>query len=166
MTRASWRQMCGKDIEGVIAVAEQAFPNHPEDAAVFKERLELFPAGCFVLADPSGGILGYCISYPWELGSIPALNSSLGTIPKNAATLFLHDLALHRAARGLGHTKEILNQLDENVAQQDKGTIALVSVNSSVPFWESNGFVVQENSELAEKLASYGEDARYMVKMA
>ncbi|MEW4468874.1 GNAT family N-acetyltransferase [Parasphingorhabdus sp. JC815] len=156
--------MSDKDIDGVMAVAEQAFPDHPEEVAVFKERLALYPAGCFALADPSDTILGYCISYPWELGAIPPLNSPLGTVPKESATLYLHDLALHHDARSQGYTKEILHRLDEKMAQQNGGAIALVSVNSSVPFWESNGFVVQSTPALTKKLESYGADARYMVK--
>jgi GNAT superfamily N-acetyltransferase len=37
------------DLPALLAVADAVHPNYPEDAAVFEERLALFPAGCLVL---------------------------------------------------------------------------------------------------------------------
>ena len=44
-------------------------------------------------------------------------------------------------------------------------TMSLVAVNGSVPFWEKQGFGVEERPDLKEKLAAYEETARYMVKV-
>ena len=56
----------------------------------------------------------------------------------------------------------------ERLAEQAKAAgwseIALVAVNEATAFWERNGFVVQTPPGMAEKLASYGDDARYMIR--
>jgi hypothetical protein len=39
-----------------------------------------------------------------------------------------------------------------------------VAVNDASTFWARNGFEVQNPPGMAEKLASYGDDARYMVR--
>jgi len=38
----------------------------------------------------------------------------------------------------------------------------LVAVNNASGFWERNGFRVMNPEGMAAKLASYGDDARYM----
>lgn len=43
-------------------------------------------------------------------------------------------------------------------------TIALVAVNDAVDFWRGHGFAVRQTPEMTAKLASYGSDARYMVR--
>ena len=46
-----WRPMVEGDVAAMIAVADAVHPAYPEDAAVFAERLHLFPKGGAVLAD-------------------------------------------------------------------------------------------------------------------
>ena len=41
-------------------------------------------------------------------------------------------------------------------------TMNLVAVNGSRPFWEKQGFVVEDRPDLAEKLAGYEAEARYL----
>jgi ribosomal protein S18 acetylase RimI-like enzyme len=102
-------------------------------------------------------VAGYLIAYPWPLGAIPPLNSLLGSLPEDAGALYLHDLALLPEARGGGHARAVLDLLFAHAL----GTpIALVSVNGSTGFWGGHGFVAQESA----RLASYGPDARYMVR--
>ncbi|HRJ64128.1 MAG TPA: FixH family protein, partial [Brevundimonas sp.] len=42
--------------------------------------------------------------------------------------------------------------------------LTLVAVNDAAPFWERHGFVVDDAPGMAEKLAGYGEGARYMIR--
>ncbi|MBC9033346.1 GNAT family N-acetyltransferase [Sphingomonas sp. JC676] len=152
--------MTADDLDKVVAVARVAFPDHPEERACFAERLALSPDLCFVLAD-GDDVAGYLIAYPWPLGRIPPLNSLLGALPEARDALYLHDLALRPDARGGGHTQAILGLLFGRAV----GTpIALVSVNDSAAFWRAQGFADKDATGLAEKLASYGPDARYMVR--
>ena len=155
--------MTADDLDGVVAVARLAFPDHFEDRACFAERLGLNPSGCFVLAD-GGTVKGYLVAYPWRLDTAPALNALIGEIPAEADTLYLHDLALHPDARGGGWTRPVVDRLAEQARTQGWRSIALVAVNDAVPFWERQGFRTRESDALRAKLASYGPDARYMVR--
>jgi ribosomal protein S18 acetylase RimI-like enzyme len=150
-----WRAMAAADLDGVVAVAAIAFPDHPEGRACFAERLALAPNSCWVLADEAH-VTGYLIAYPWPLGEIPPLDTLLGGLPDAPAAWYLHDLALLPEARGQGHAAAGLALL---LAHTD-APIALVSVNDSAAFWAAHGFVAQPSA----KLKSYGPHARYMVR--
>jgi hypothetical protein len=43
-------------------------------------------------------------------------------------------------------------------------SLSLVAVNGSQPYWEKQGFSVQDVPQLREKLLSYSEDARFMMR--
>ena len=155
--------MTAADLHGVVEVARLSFPDHPEDRACFENRLALNPGGCFVLAGDTG-VRGYLVAYPWRRDAAPALNALIAAIPDDAAVIYLHDLALHPDARGGGHTREILERLAGEARQAGWRELALVAVNDAAAFWARNGFVVERPPGMAAKLASYGADARYMVR--
>ncbi len=163
MSDFAWRPMRADDIDGVVAVARVAFPDHFEARACFAERLALFPQGCFVLAS-ADGLKGYLIAYPWPLGAIPPLNSLLGALPEARDAVYLHDLALHPDMRGQGHARPIVERLAAEARAGGVHTIALVSVNDTVPFWRSMGFAATGDAAIARKLESYGADSTYMVR--
>lgn len=163
MPQLNWRPMTEDDLDGVVAVARLAFPNHPEDRACFAERLGLNPGGCFVLESPDG-VRGYLIAYPWRRGAAPALNSLIGALPEDADVIYLHDLALHPQARGGGHTRPIIERLAAQTRADGWPGIALVAVNDAAAFWSRLGFQPVDSPAMAAKLASYGADARYMVR--
>lgn len=159
-----WRPMTPADIDGVVAVAAACFPDHFEDRACFEERLALFPHGCSVLAG-ADAVKGYLIAYPWPLGAIPPLDTLLGGVPAARDAFYLHDLALHPDVRGAGYARPAVEQLVVDLRGLGAERIALVSVNDSLAFWQGMGFVpVAGDPALSRKLASYGDDARYMVR--
>jgi len=167
-----WRAMTPRDLDGVTAVARLSFPDHPEDYACFANRLALNPDGCFVLAgeatDKARGedapVRGYLVAYPWRRNAAPPLNTLIEALPAGADVVYLHDLALHPAARGGGHTRPIIERLAEQSKAAGWPAIALVAVNEATAFWGRHGFEVQNPPGMAEKLASYGDDARYMIR--
>jgi ribosomal protein S18 acetylase RimI-like enzyme len=159
-----WRAMAQADLDAVCAVARTAFPNHHEDRDVFAERLALNPGGCFVLAAGDEPARGYLIAYPWRLDDAPALNTAIGALPDAPNVLYLHDLALAPEARGGGHAARIVQRLAEQAAQARWPAIALVAVNRAAPFWTGLGFLPRDNPDMRRKLASYGDDACYMVR--
>ena len=164
MSEYSWRPMRADDVDGVVAVAASAFPDHFEARACFAERVALFPQACFVLASDDD-VKGYLIAYPWPLGAIPPLDSLLGTLPEARDVWYLHDLALHPEMRGQGHARPIVERLASEAGAAGVTKIALVSVNDSVPFWSSMGFApVTGDPAIARKLESYGDDSTYMVR--
>jgi GNAT superfamily N-acetyltransferase len=161
----TWRPMRPEDIDAVVEVARLSFPDHFEDRACFENRLALYPRGCFVLAgDGSEPALGYLIAYPWRADAAPALNTVIQGLPATAEVLYLHDLALDPQARGGGRTGAVVERLAEQAAEDGWPAIALVAVNAAAAFWARHGFEPRDPPGMAQKLASYGDDARYMVR--
>lgn len=152
--------MAEADLKRVVDIAGVCYPNHPEDMAIFVERLRLFPDGCLVLAN-EGAVEGYVLSYPWRADAAPPLNALILALPSHPEVYHLHDLALMPAARGQGHSHTALDRLPTGDLP-----ISLVSVNGTVPFWERHGFVVRATGDLVSRLASYGADARFMLRPA
>lgn len=159
-----WRPMRPTDIDAVVEVARLSFPDHFEDRACFQNRLALYPRGCFVLAESEGAARGYLIAYPWKAESAPPLNTVIEGLPPQPDLIYLHDLALHPEARGGGVTGAIVERLAEQATEDGWPAIALVAVNDAVGFWSRHDFVEQPAEAMAAKLASYGADARYMLR--
>lgn len=157
---AHWRPLRVADIPAVSAIAKQVHPDFPEDDAVFADRQAVAPDFCFLL-EIGAAPAGYVLAHPYRLGSLPALNTVLGRLPEPCDTLYIHDLALLPAARGSGAARQIVQILARNAAPF--GPLSLAAVNGSVPFWTRMGFSVTDDPRLAEKLASYASDARYMI---
>lgn len=152
------------DIAAVVEVARLSFPDHFEDRACFANRLALYPRGCFVLADTDGPARGYLIAYPWKTESAPPLNTVIEGLPADPRLIYLHDLALHPEARGGGATRVIVERLAEQASEDGWPQIALVAVNDAAGFWSRQGFSERTAPGMAAKLATYGPDARYMVR--
>mgnify|MGYP005985210897 CR=1 FL=1 len=163
MEQPEWRHMRAQDIGRVTIVANFIHRDFFEDEAVFRDRFELYPAGCFVFAR-GDEILGYGISHPWKLDAVPALNAVLGKLPEDASTYYLHDIAILPAARPAGAATRVVELMAAQAEADGFLTMALVAVNGSRGFWEKLGFVTRDLAELAEKLKTYSEDALYMVR--
>jgi len=159
----SWRAMAEPDLDQVAEIAAIGFPDHFEGRAVFANRLVLWPAGCFVLAEREA-VAGYLVSYPWSAESAPALNTVLEGLPSRPELIYLHDLALRPEARGRGWTGPMISRLAEQARAEGWPAMSLVAVNEAEGFWRRHGFEPLASAALADKLASYGPDARYMIR--
>lgn len=159
----AWRAMTGYDLDAVFEIANRVHADFFEAREVLAERQALYRNGCYVL-EVSEKPAGYVLSHPWRLGSLPALNALLGALPELADTYYLHDLALLPLTRGLGAAGQIVAALTKHAGAMGYPTMSLVAVNGSVPFWQRQGFAIEDRPELAAKLAGYEADARYMVK--
>ena len=158
---AIWRPALSADLKTISRIADAVHPHLPESPAMFAEKLQLFPEGCFVLA-LDGSVVGYGISYPWMLDQIPLLDTSLEVLPASPTCLFVHDAAIVPEARGYGFAVELMRLLSDVARQHHLPALALVSVYGSDALWSRCGFGVATSSRLLEKLASYGPTARYM----
>jgi GNAT superfamily N-acetyltransferase len=158
-----WRAMTPGDLPAVLAIADRVHPDFPEDAAIFAERLALHHGGCRVL-EQDGILAAYVLSHPWAAESCPPLNRLLGALPEPAGCFYIHDLALMPAARGSGAAPAIVAALADHAASLGLAAMSLVAVNGSAGFWRRQGFAEAEVPALADKLASYGPDARFMVR--
>lgn len=161
MTAWSWRAMTTADLAAVSRIAAEVHPDFPEDDAVFAERLGLCPDGCLVLVR-GDDLAGYVVSHPWVTGSCPPLNALLGSLPADTDSFYIHDLALLPVARGSGAAAIVVDALKELARAAALPLIGLVAVNNSSGFWCRQGFESADGSAMAAKLASYGDDARYM----
>ncbi len=164
LPRLTWRPMAAGDLDGVVEVAREAFSDHPEDRACFENRLMLYPRGCFVLAAGDGAVAGYLVAYPYRKDEAPLLNTCLDALPPGADVLYLHDLALAPWARGAGQARPIVERLVDQARSDGWPALTLVAVNRAAPVWERLGFAAETPPGMADKLASYGSDARYMVR--
>jgi ribosomal protein S18 acetylase RimI-like enzyme len=108
--------------------------------------------------------VGYVISHPWHDKQPPALNRLLRTIPSSALSYYLHDIALLPAARCSGAASAVIATLIQHAASRNAANISLVAVNDSASFWLRHGFEVLNEAGLKQKLASYGDDARFMFR--
>lgn len=158
----SWRPMAPADLPAMLAIADIVHPAYPEDAAVFEERLALYPDGCLVL-EMSGRPVGYIVSHPWA-GAPPKLNSMLGALPVNPATYYIHDIALLPETRGTGAAASVVEHLAKHATAYGFPTMSLTAVNASVPFWERQGFRVIADPALEAGLRSYDASACFMVR--
>ena len=158
-----WRAMTGYDLAAVSAIAAEVHPNFPETDEVMAERQLLYPFGTYLL-EVNERPVGYMLSHPWMLGSLPPLNTLLGALPEQPDTYYLHDVALLPVARRIGAASFIVDALAKHAVAHGFQTMSLVAVNSSQSFWERHGFAVEDHPELSEKLASYDDAARYMVR--
>lgn len=165
-TRFGWRPMTADDLPAVRAAAAEIHQDYPEDAAVFAERLALFPAGCWLATDCRGAV-GYAVMHPGRLGRPPCLNSLLGALPAPADCLYLHDIALTAAARGGGLGARALILAAGVADGLGLATLALTSTPAAAGYWRSRGFIDRPgDAELAAHLASYGPGMAYMTRSA
>jgi GNAT superfamily N-acetyltransferase len=109
-------------------------------------------------------IAGYLVSHPWYLGEPPALNAQLGKLPVVASTYYIHDLTLLALARGGGAASAIVRHILAHAVARGFATTSLVAVSGSASFWQSHGFRVVDDAAMQHKLASYGDDAHFMVR--
>jgi len=157
-----WRAMTEDDLAAVREIAEIVHPDYPEDAAVFAERLALYPEGCHLFVDAEGRAAGYALTHPWLHGTPPKLNTLLAAIPADADTYYLHDIALLPWTRGRGAATDLLSFLAHRAMEIGLSRMSLVAVNASRPVWERRGFAV--DVETGPDLSSYGAEAWFMAR--
>jgi ribosomal protein S18 acetylase RimI-like enzyme len=160
----SWRAMSGYDLNAVSTIAAKVHPGFFESDEVLAEKHTLYRNGCYIL-EVAEKPAGYVLSHPWTRRSLPVLNTPLGALPENPDTFYIHDLALLPVTRGVGAAGKIVAALTKHAEAMGFATMSLVAVNGSLPFWEKQGFAIEERPELVEKLAAYEDAARYMVKV-
>ncbi|KAL2265006.1 hypothetical protein VTJ83DRAFT_7516 [Remersonia thermophila] len=119
-----WRPMTPADLPAVLLIGDEIHRDLPEDEAVFRQRLLLFPAGCFALeitepaehgeggppaassdgGDSSARIGGYIMSFPIRRHRPPALNALFpgGALAADADQYYLHDVAVLPRFRARG----------------------------------------------------------------
>lgn len=158
-----WRAMTMSDLPQVMDIAARVHTGYFESEAVFAERLALFAPGCRVAVaqDAETVLLGYSIMHPAHYGEPPPLNSLLHRLDANADGLHLHDVALLPQARGAGLGRTLIAHLHDLMRTHRLAYASLIAVHGSAAYWHGAGFVPDALS--GARLASYGDDAIYMI---
>jgi len=153
-----WRLMRGADIAAVAAISDAVHGGYTESAAIYAERLQLYPVGCWML-ERAGERLGYLISHPWRGDQPPALEAPIHAIPAAADRYYLHDLALLPQARHTGAAAEAVELVVDQARMAGFARIALTAVNGADTFWRKQGFLPVSNN------AAYGEGSVAMERL-
>ncbi|KAL4934483.1 GNAT family N-acetyltransferase [Aspergillus undulatus] len=160
---AIWRNLTTNDIEGLMRVADAIHPGLPESAAVFVERIQLYPEGCLALETEDGQICGYAISHPIREHQPPVLDTLLWEISPDADAYYIHDVAILPGLRGRRLSEEGIGRLFEVAKRSGYPVTCLVSVYGTERFWARFGFRPENVGEdLRGKLRGYGDDAVFL----
>jgi len=156
------RLMTANDLDGVMIIQSSAYesPLH-EDVRVFKNRIALFPEGCWVFED-NNEVGAYIFSHPSCQGKPPTLNDEI-VLPEYPDCYYIHDLAVLGAYRGYGIGENLINTIRNVAAGLKLFRFELVAVQRSLKFWSKHGFAQVMNQQLESKLQTYSPDACYMV---
>jgi predicted N-acetyltransferase YhbS len=160
------RLMTPEDLPAVDHVQRDAYVEQfQEQVAVFADKLQRFPAGCWVCVS-DGQIVGYMFSHPARLAAPPGLNVALREQQEPYDCYFIHDIAVLTSHRSLGVAQKLLKEALGIAKRQGYDVVALISVQGSRGYWERFGF--RELSEPQEAVdyvrRSYGESAYYMAR--
>jgi ribosomal protein S18 acetylase RimI-like enzyme len=156
----AWRAMRPDDIPAVFALSRRVHADYPEREAVLAEKLELFPAGCFVL-DMQARVLGYCFSHPWH-GPPPHLDGFLNALPAAPSRYFIHDVTLDESVRGRGYAPALVRMLAGVARDCGVPHTMLVAVNGAEGFWIRSGFRAVDEVAQMDVRARYGPRALMM----
>lgn len=149
--------MSDSDIPAVMRIQAVCYPAlMQESEAVFRTRLALTPATCWVWSLRGQDPAAYLFSYPSNKDVVTALDQPF----KIAATpdcLYLHDLAVAPNARGRQVANVLVAAALEYARESGMRWSALVSVQQSQKFWSALGYAAVEitHSPARENLASY-----------
>ncbi len=157
-----WYPLLIEDMTWVNRIADMVHTTLPERPEVFEEKVRLFPRGCRKLLS-GDAIVGYGISHPWMLSSIPPLDAFLQRLPTAPECLYIHDVVVLPAARGKGAAGNYVDYVKNVARDMNIPALALVAVYGTDHLWSRFGFKVMQDASLGNKLQSYGGTAKYMV---
>ncbi|AEK61619.1 GNAT family N-acetyltransferase [Collimonas fungivorans] len=151
------RPMLASDIPTVMRIQAECYPPAMlESEEVFRARLALTPATCWIWEPGLDNAAAYLFSYPTSTDVITPLGArfKLASAPD---CLYLHDLAVAPAARGQRAANLLVTAALGHARAANLGWSALVSVQHSQAFWGSLGFAAAEVRHLParENLDSY-----------
>ena len=133
--------------------AEAYLPDLHESDAAFRQLIRLFPDGAFGFFD-AGGLCGYAFGAPSVAGTTLALREPLESVPANADTFYIHDVAVAARCRGRGLGRLLATELLALARRRGFTRSELVSVQGSAPFWERVGFKAEYAFEYVPGIAS------------
>ncbi|MDQ0606460.1 ribosomal protein S18 acetylase RimI-like enzyme [Variovorax sp. W1I1] len=159
------RAMRADDLDAVLAIQLACYgAGFVEDGALIARRLAAAPETGWV-AGHEGTVRAYLAAYPSIAGKLTALHGEFEVAPE-ADALYLHDLAVHPAASGLGLGPQLVRHAWAHAVKAGWRQSTLVSVQASVGFWERQGYAAMQPADPAQqaRLATYPGTSVYMVR--
>jgi ribosomal protein S18 acetylase RimI-like enzyme len=136
-----------------------------EGADRFAARLAVAPHTCWLARGADGFARAYLVACPTLRGAITPLNAVFEPAAQ-PDTLYLHDLAVDPEARGSGAADALVQAFLSALARLPLPRASLIAIQGSAPWWARHGFArVPVDGALGARLAGYGEDAAYMVRL-
>ena len=130
----------------------------PESLDVLRSKWLASPNTCLVGLADEARIAGYLLSHPWQADSPPPLYEKV--LPRSdSTTLYLHDLAVSKNARGTGLARSLFQTLRDKSVSAGYQTLELISIQNAIGFWTNMGFSLDTGVSLPE---SYGNGAAFM----
>jgi ribosomal protein S18 acetylase RimI-like enzyme len=157
------RAMRADDLDAVLAIQLACYgAGFVEDGALIARRLASAPHTGWV-AEHGGGVRAYLAGYPSVVGKLTPLHGEF-EVAARADALYLHDLAVHPDASGLGLGPRLVRHGWAHAVQAGWRHSTLVSVQSSVGFWERQGYTATQpvGPEQQARLATYPGESVYM----
>lgn len=157
------RAMRAGDLDAVLAIQLACYgAGFVEDGGLIARRLAAAPQTGWVV-EHEGGVRAYLAGYPSIAGKLTPLHGEFEVAVK-ADSLYLHDLAVHPDASGLGLGPRLVRHAWAHAAQAGWRHSTLVSVQSSVGFWQRQGYAATQPAgpEQQSRLATYPGESVYM----
>ncbi|MBV5290789.1 MAG: GNAT family N-acetyltransferase [Curvibacter lanceolatus] len=157
------RGLQAADLPALMALQALAYgAAFVEPAAVMAQRLAITPLTVWGLFDAPGALCAYLLAYRSVPGAVAPLHHPFDPAPQSTA-LYLHDLAVHPSAKGLGLGPRLVAAALALARAEGLGGLGLVAVQGSQPFWRRQGFQDRRPDAASQAtLAGYGEGAVYL----
>lgn len=163
------RAMRADDLDAVLAIQLACYgAGFVEDGALIARRLAAAPHTGWVVEHRGQGqsqVRAYLAGYPSVVGKLTPLHGEF-EVAATADSLYLHDLAVHPDAAGLGLGPRLVRHAWAHAARAGWRHSTLVSVQSSVGFWERQGYAPARPAGAGQqaRLATYPGDSVYMLR--
>lgn len=153
-----------RDLPAALAIQSAIYPAFLiETERAFRSRIERTNGYCLA-ATRGETLLGYILAHGWARGSPPPVGTLLAPdVPDEV--LFIHDLAVAPAGRGLAIGERLVAGAIDRAVQNGLRRAELIAVEGAATYWQRLGFVAERGSDaLQATLASYGAEARWMTR--
>ncbi|WP_432727306.1 GNAT family N-acetyltransferase [Variovorax sp. W6] len=159
------RGMRADDLDAVLAIQLACYgAGFVEDGALIARRLCAAPHTGWVV-EHRGGVRAYLAGYPSVAGKLTPLHGEF-EVAQRPDSLYLHDLAVDPGASGLGLGPRLVRHAWAHAMQAGWRHSTLVSVQSSVGFWQRQGYeaTLPDGPAQEARLATYPGESVYMIR--
>ena len=161
----NFRLMSPADVPAVLTIQAECYQTGIiEDEASIRARLEASPDSAWV-AEDANGAAAYLVAYRSDVGKVTPLGGAF-VIPKEARSLYLHDLAVSGRAKSSGIGVALIHLACAKAQTEGLEYSSLVSVQGSITYWKKHGYAVVEvlDPDQRAHLNTYGAHVFYMVR--